>query len=157
MAVVPIISWNVRGLNNPLYRWSFPSYGNIYLLYVFFNRLISHWTCCHSWDIPGWAFHFTHTSYSRGVSVLVHHTLEFQVYKQVDTEGQYVILFCCIFLVKCILACVYIPPPFNSAVLRVILTYQLCNPEIPLFIVRDLNCYLDPSLDKHTPGVVLAI
>lgn len=119
----------------------------------FRKRLTSPRIRCHSWSTPGWGGLplYPHLLL-HGVSVMVHRTLNFQVYdKRVEAEGQYVILLYCIFHVKYILACVYIPPPFNFAVLRIMLTYQLGNPGIPLYLVGDLNCYLDPSIDKNPP------
>lgn len=145
MTAVPIVSWNVRGLHNPLKRSMFFSLMRKYLSAICVLQEINLTTdtlSCLGYSWVGWAFHSTHTSYSSWVSVLVHLTLDFQVYdKQVDTEGHYVILlYMPYFQVKCIVAFVYIPPPFNSAVLRVILTYQQGSPGIPLYLVGDLNC-----------------
>lgn len=32
-----------------------------------------------------------------------------------------------------------------------VLEFQLGHPNVPLYILGDFNCYLDPSLDKHPP------
>lgn len=37
--------------------------------------------------------------------------------------------------------------------LRAVLEFQLGQPDVPLYILRDFNCYLDPQLDKHPPMV----
>lgn len=49
---------------------------------------------------------------------------------------------------KCILAFVYIPP-------NVVLEYQLGHQDVPLYIMGDFNCYLDPAQDKHPPVVTI--
>lgn len=78
-------------------------------------------------------------------------TLDFQLFdKVIDAEGRYVFFLCIRFQLTCILAAIYIPPPYNS-VLRILLTYQLGNPDDTLILVGDLNCFLDPVLDRHPP------
>lgn len=63
------------------------------------------------------------------------------------------ILLCKVHQLKCILAALFVPPPFNSEALRTLLAFQLDNPDLPLIVVDDLNCYMDPVLDKHPPPV----
>lgn len=99
-------------------------------------------------------YHSTYTSYSRGVSVLVHRTVYFQLIdKLIDVEGRYVILLCRIYQLKSIIAAVYVPPPFSLEVLRILLTHQLGSPDPPFIVLGDLNCYMDPGLDKHPSPV----
>lgn len=45
----------------------------------------------------------------------------------------------------------YIPPPYNHQVLRTVLKYQLCHQAVPIYIMGDFNCFLDPAIDKHPP------
>lgn len=128
MAAVPIVSWNIRGLQNPL-KWTMVSTALWRHLPAICALQETHLTedtlSCLNFAWLGWAFHSTHTSFSRGVSVLIHRTLDFQVFdKLMDTEGRYVFLMCHIFKLKCILAFVYVPPLFNPEVLRTLLTYH---------------------------------
>lgn len=58
-------------------------------------------------------------------------------------------LLCWLYSLKCILAFMYIPPPCNSQPLR--LLFQLRYPEVPLFVMGDFTCYIDPDLNKHPP------
>lgn len=69
--------------------------------------------------------------------------------KLIDAEGRYVILLCRIYQLKCILAALYIQPPFNSEVLRTLLAYWLSSPDIHVIMVGDFNCFMDPALDKY--------
>lgn len=95
------------------------------------------------------AYHFTHTACSRGVSVLIHGSLDYQELDSVvDTEGRYVTLHCRLFSLKCILAFVYIPPPYSHQVLRAMLEFQLGHRNA-MYVVGYFNCYMDPHLDKH--------
>lgn len=71
--------------------------------------------------------------------------------KLIDAEGRYVILLCRIYQLKCIIDARYVPPPFGLEVLRTVLSYQLGSPAVPLIVLGDLNCYMDPALDTHSP------
>lgn len=68
----------------------------------------------------------------------------------IDGEGSY-ILQCRLYSLKCFLAFVYIPPPFNNQTLRALLEYQMKYSKIPLDVLGDFNCYTDSALDKHPP------
>lgn len=71
-----------------------------------------------------------------GKSVLIHSSLDYQELDYVVCDvGRYVILYCHLFSLKCILAFVYIPPPYSHQVLRVVLEYQLGHPDVPLAFV----------------------
>lgn len=85
----------------------------------------------------------------QGVSVLIHRSLDFQLFnKLIDPEERYVNLQCRIFKVTFL-------PSLNSLVLRTLLMYKLGGPDIHLILVGDLNSYLDPVLNKHPPPPVL--
>lgn len=100
----------------------------------------------------GWGSHSTHTSYSRGVSILVYRSVDFQIYDKLILKGDGILL-CNVHQLKCIMVALYIQPPYNSEALRTLLAFQLSHPDLPLIIVGDLNCYMDPILDKHPPPV----
>lgn len=83
----------------------------------------------------GCAYHSTHTSFSRRVNVLVRRALTFQELQcLIDEEGHYVFLHCKVYWVECILAMVYIPPPFSMAILRELVAFVLAKPDIPIYI-----------------------
>ena len=127
MAKVSIVSWNVRGMHSPLKRTM------LFMCLKFFlpgvicfqeTHLTAETVCFLKYMWVGKAYHSTHTSFSRGVSVLVHNALDFQeIDSAADSEGRYVFIHCKIGTLICVLACVYIPPPFKAAVLRLLLSF----------------------------------
>lgn len=152
MTGVPIVSWNVQGLSDPqkrsmvaagLSRHHPAIYG---LQETHLTRDTLSWVQ-YAW--AGWSYHSTH-SYSRGVCVLIHRSL---VFNEIDVlvirEGRYVFVPCQLFTMQCIIALVYIPPPFSREVLQILLAYLLDKPDVPLLLMGDFNCYLHPHLDKH--------
>lgn len=155
MCTVALFSWNVRGIQSPLKCTMVTTILKKYspAIYVLQDtHLVLETVSRMGFSWVGWAYHSTHTSYSRGVSVLVHCAVDFQMIdKLIDTEGRYVIILCKIHNLKCILAAIYVPPPFTTEVLRLILTYQLGHPDVPLIILGNLNCYMDPVLNKYPP------
>lgn len=54
-------------------------------------------------------------------------------------------MLCRIYSLKCILAFVNIPPHPNNQTLRALLEYQMGYPEIPLYVMGDLNCAIDSA------------
>lgn len=98
----------------------------------------------------GKAYYSTHTTYSRGVSVLVHKSLAYQEMDAVmDSLGRYVFLYCKVFTVTVIFAFVYIPPPFSREILQLLLSYLVDKPDVPIMIMGDFNSCLDPRMDRH--------
>lgn len=89
-------------------------------------------------------------NFSRGVSVLVHSALDFQEYdSKIDSDGCFILLHRRIGTLQCVLACIHIPPPFTVTVLQPLISYSDAKPEVPLLIVGDFNCCLNPTLDRH--------
>lgn len=72
----------------------------------------------------------------------------------VDKEGRFIFLHCKLCELCCIIAVVYIPPPFSSKVLQILLVYLLVKRDFPLLLIGGLNCYFHPLLDKYPPSQV---
>lgn len=126
--VLKVVSWNVRGLGDPLKRTIVSTSIRKYLPAICALQEIhlspDTWSCL-NFRWVGRAYHSTHPLFSRGVSVLIHSALDYQELDSVvDSEGRYVILYCRLFSLKCILAFVYIPPPYSHRVLRAELDFQ---------------------------------
>lgn len=155
MTTVTVLSWNVRGLHDPLKRTMVSSLLRKHLPAICAlqeTHLTKDSLSCIGFRWVGKAYHSTHTSYSRGVSVLVHSSIEYvELGSEIDQEGRYVFLLCRLSTLKCILAFVYVPPPYNNQVVRALLAYQVKHPEVPLYAFGDFNNYTDPFLDKHPP------
>lgn len=150
-----MISWNVRGMNSPLKRTMiFLCLKKLYPAVICLQEthLTSESKSCMKYRWIGWSYHSTHTSFSRGVSVVIHSSLDYQEYdSKIDQKGRFVFLHCHFGILICVLACVYIPPPFDARVLRLLLEFLEGKPDLPLLLVGDINSWLAPALDKH-PG-----
>lgn len=108
MTTVPLVSWNIRGVNDPVKRTMVSTALRKHLPVVCAlqeTHLVPETLSCLNFAWAEWAYHSTHTSYSRGVSVLIHCSPDFQLLdKRIDSEARYVFLLCRIFQLTCILA-----------------------------------------------------
>lgn len=53
------------------------------------------------------------------MSRLVKHGIQFSAIEvKIDPDGRYIFLLCSLYRIKCILAGVYIPPPFSTGLLQ---------------------------------------
>lgn len=115
MTTVTVLSWNVRGLQDPLKRTMVSSLLRKHLPAVCAlqeTHLTADSVSCRNFRWVGKAYHSNHTSYSRGVSVLIHSSIDYEeLGSEIDEDGRYVFLLCKLFTFKCILAFVYVPPP----------------------------------------------
>lgn len=155
MVSTPIVSWNVRGVNDPLKRVMISSGLRKFhpaIIALQETHLLGDNVGCLQYAWVGKSYHSTHTAYSRGVSVLIHKALAYQELDSlVDGAGRYVFIYCKVYTLTLIIAFIYIPPPFSREVLQLLLMYLAGKPDVPLLIMGDLNCYLDPKLDRHPP------
>lgn len=107
MTDVPLVNWNVLGLYDPLKRVMVSSILNKYhpaIIGLQEIHLTQESLSClkYSWDQK--VYHSTHTSYSRGVCVLIHKSLDLKELAVLsDPEGRYVFLFCKLFTLTCII------------------------------------------------------
>lgn len=100
-------------------------------------------------------YHSTYTSYSRGVSVQISTGLVFSCRQsKLDKKGRYVFLFCNIEGRDCILASVYIPPPFSTEILSELLSFIADKPGVPVIVMGDFNMAMDNCLDRLPTRVV---
>lgn len=117
-----LLSWNVRGMGDKVKRNA---------IFKYFGRLRPQLICLQETHLQSDSvhllcsckyptqFHSTHSSYSRGVSVLISATISYECIQQrVDREGKYVFILCKLNGLMCIIAAIYIPPPFSAAPLR---------------------------------------
>ena len=155
MSNTPIVTWNVRGVNDPLKRVMITAG-----LKKFHPAVIGLQETHLQKDTVGFlqyawvgkAYHSTYSAFSRGVSVLIHKALAYQeIDSLIDVSGRFVFLYCKLYMLTLILAFVYVPPPFSREVLQLLLLYLANKPDTPVLIMGDFNCYLDPKLDRHPP------
>lgn len=151
-----LCSWNVRGLGDPVKKAAVLSMAKIYgasLLCVQETHLTNI-------SIPhlGWGdfrsqFHSVYTSFSRGVSILIKSGVEVNcMQSRIDESGRYIFLHCKIENRTYVLANVYIPPPFNTSVLRSLVEFVLDRPGVPVIVLGDFNMVMDQKIDRFPQG-----
>lgn len=131
-----LMSWNVRGLNNPVKRLA---------VLRTIKRLHADVICLQETHFsltstPQYAqrpfchqYHATYSVYSRGASVLVKRGVQFSPLEvKIDPDGRYVFLLCSLYGTKCVLAGLYIPPPFSPSLLTNLANFIPRYPGIPI-------------------------
>lgn len=110
-----VITWNVRGLNSAIKRSLVLNYlkklrPQVCILvetHLMGSRILSlkrAWVGAH--------YHAPYSNYARGVSVLVHKALPFQLLDvKLDPGGRYVLLHALISRIPVVIVGVYLPPP----------------------------------------------
>lgn len=117
-----VTSWNVRGLGDPVKRAVFLSG---------LERSGPGLLCLQETHLTNAAviqlrsrgfqtqYHSVHSSYSRGVSIMVGRGVVFSCREScIDEQGRYIFLSCLIENKPYVLANIYIPPPFKFEVLH---------------------------------------
>lgn len=115
MAKCLIVSWNVQGLNSAIKRSLVLNYLKklhpqvciLQEMRLVGSRVMSlkrAWVSAH--------YHAPYSNYARGVSVLVHRSLPFQLIDvKLDPGGRYIILHALISEIPYVLVGIYLPPP----------------------------------------------
>ena len=94
-------------------------------------------------------YHSVHTSYSRGVAVLVKRGVMFTCKQiSIDEEGRYVFLYCVIENREYVLANIYIPPPFKLEVMYKLMDFMMDKTGIPVIVMGDFNEVINKKLDR---------
>lgn len=106
---------------------------------------------CLQYAWVGKSYHSTHSAYSRGVSVLIQSAGLPGDRLDSGRSGRFIFIYCKLYTLTLLLAFICIPPPFSRDVLQLLLSYLASKPDIPVLIMGDFNCYLDPRLDRHPP------
>lgn len=145
-------SWNVRGLGTPLKRLAVFSMMEscgadlVCLQETHLTKETIHHLQMKKFQTQ---FHAVHSSYSRGVSVLVKSGVKFSCSQvRIDELGRYIFLLCSIENARYVVANIYIPPPFNLDVLLKLYEFLLDKKEVPIVAMGDFNEVLDKGLDR---------
>lgn len=94
-------------------------------------------------------YHTTYTSYSRGVSVLVHKLLPFQLLDiRTDPGGCYIVMHVLITNVQCVLVGLYLLPPVDAAILSTIMQILLSYGVEDVLLMSDFHMSPCPDLDR---------
>ncbi|CAH2321804.1 Hypothetical predicted protein, partial [Pelobates cultripes] len=98
-------------------------------------------------------YHSTHSSKSRGPSILIHKSLSFELLQvKKDSQGRYVIIHCTINDINYTIASVYSPNTNQRNFLHKVLS-KIPSPQLQnLILCGDLNHIFDQTLDTTVPG-----
>lgn len=155
MSNLKLLSWNVHGLNSKLKRslaLQYPKSLNPHIIllqetYLVGNRILS---LNRNWIQR--AVNSTHSSYARGVFILIHKKLTCAIDHVVtDALGRYAIVVMTVESQLIAIANVYVPPPFKNEVLYQVLEKVATFGPLKLLVACDFNNILDYSLDTSNP------
>lgn len=145
--MLKISSWNVRGLGTPLKKLAVLSVLENYrvdlvcLQETHLTRDTTQFLQMHKFQHQ---YHAVHSSYSRGVSILVRTGVNFSCRQtRIDEMGRFIFLFCSINGAMYVLANIYIPPPFNLDVMLKLNEFLIDKKEVPIIVVGDFNEVLE--------------
>lgn len=94
-------------------------------------------------------YHSTYSTYSRGVSVLIHKSLPFTLLDlHLDPEGKYVVLHAMCDRMELVLVGLYNLPPTSLAVLHKLTPILAQYPTAAVLMAGDFNITPNPSMDK---------
>lgn len=154
-AAVRFLSWNVKGLNGPVKRTRIFSHlkqlkTDVLFLQETHLRLEDHTRLRKAW--VNHIFHSKFNNRSRGVAILINKLIQFSLNAiMADPNGRYVIVSGLLFQTPVLLVNVY-APNWDDAEFSNKLLSSLPNLDTHrLILAGDLNCTIDPLLDKSSP------
>lgn len=101
----------------------------------------------------GACYHATHSSFSRGVSVLVHKSLGFILLDlDLDSEGRYVARHALCDRLELLIVGLYVPLPATLDILQKLTPLMARCPSAGVILAGDFNMTPDPTLDRFNPG-----
>ena len=154
MTSIKFLTWNVRGVRNKIKRTAALAYlkaqkANIMALTE--THVTGHLQAALKRPWIGWAYHSTHTSFSRGVSLLVTKATPFELLLlESDQQGKYVFVHARVGGINMLLIVCYIPPPYSSEVITMGFAFMAKHPTVPAVWMGDFNMTMDPFMDRPT-------
>lgn len=161
MATLKLLTWNVRGIRDPVKRSAVFSLlkkqrADVVVLVETHTEGPMHRALTHPWI--GWVFHSVHTSHSRRVSISIARTTHFELQgSEIDPMGRYVLLKAKLLGDLILILAFYVRPPFNSTVLVAGFDFMALYPNIPAIWLGDFNNVLDPALDRMSRSAPLPV
>lgn len=138
-----VLSWNVRGLGSGVKRPAVPHVAKCLqasILCLQETHMYKEQSVQFLARMFSQQFHSAYSSFLRGVSILIPQGTLFTCSLSVlDGNERYIFLSCNLEGLECILANVYIPPPFSAEVLNILAGFLAHHPNVPAIIVGDFN------------------
>lgn len=148
-----VLSWNVRGLSSGVKSLAVSHVAKRLrssILRLQETHMHTDQSMQFSARLFSQQFHPVYSSFSRGVSILIPQGTPFTCMHSVIDKGRYIFLRCNVEGLECILANVYIPPPFSAEVPNILAGFLARHPNVPALVLGDFNNYLNPQLDKFS-------
>uniref|UniRef100_A0A803KGA6 Reverse transcriptase domain-containing protein n=1 Tax=Xenopus tropicalis TaxID=8364 RepID=A0A803KGA6_XENTR len=149
---VNVITWNVRGLNNPIKRKLVLDHlkrNNVHIALLQETHLVGSKTMALKRPWIGWAYHSSYSVYSAGVSILIHKQVPFKLENlSIDQKGKFIFLHCKIGQNELIIANVYIPPPYSDNSIKVWADFSAKYPHAMNLLSGDFNTVLNSDFDR---------
>lgn len=136
MSRIKVITWNVRGKNSAFKRL---------IVFIFLRRFSPHICILQETHFLGSRVLGLRRAYARGVSILIHRSLQFQLLEvKTDPDGRYVLLHA---LMLGVIVDLCLPPPADVKLLYSIM-HLVTSFEVPnVLIAGDFNLTSTPDLD----------
>lgn len=148
-----LCSWNIRGMGEPgeeaaiFLRAETYEAAILCLQETHLTKDSAHQLRCREYKTQ---IHPVHTSYSRGTSILIRNDVAFfPIQSKIDERGRYAFLYC---RIENVLANVYIPPPFDTAILVGLVEFMLDKPGVPVVVAGDFSMVTDFGQDRFPPS-----
>lgn len=156
---VRIISWNVGGLNGPVKRARVFSHlkhlnTDITFLQETHLRTIDHQRLNRPWI--GHIFHSKFNFKTRGAAILINKKVHFVPSNIIcDSNGRYIIVSGSLYQIPVVLVCVYAPNWDDVDFMKKLISSLPDLHTHKLIFGGDINCVMDPSLDRSSSRVVM--
>lgn len=155
MAPLRVLSWNVRGLADKIKRslvFDYIKKYNPHICILQETHLVGSKIMSLRRPWVGRHFHATHSGYSRGVSILIHKSLQFELLDvKLDPGGRYILIHAIIDTVEMVLVGIYLPPPADISLIHNLIPMLAQYPTDNVLLAGDFNIAPDPSRDRLTP------
>lgn len=152
MASLKFLTWNVRGMREKFKRaavFTFLKKQHADIIALVETHVEGSVQMALRRPWVGWAYHSTHTSYSRGVSVLIARSVHFELCElSTDPLGRYVFILAKLYGEPLLIMAFYIPPPFNISIIKEGLSFMARHSTISAVWLGDFNTTLNPTLDR---------
>lgn len=148
------LTWNCRGINNPVKRSKVLHHlhqlnAHIIFLQETHLKVSQHSSLRCRW--VGQVFHSSFQSKARGVAILLHRSVPFTCSNVIaDRNGRYVIVSGRLFNTNVLLVNIYAPNWDNGDFFKSVFSTLPDMSSHMLIIGGDLNCWLDPHLDRSS-------